>query len=110
MFIDSLDGLEQCPDLELEWVHNGMETMPCYLITCIDEHTYLIVAPDMDAARHIHAYRSLWKRVKMRMSDHMYDPLRPCFEPAYSNTKDEHGEYKVFHAPASEVGKIFLVK
>lgn len=110
MFIDSLEGLEQCPHLELNWAHDGMPKVHGYLVECTDGHTYLLFAPDMFSLQHIHAYCHIFDMVKTRMSDHDYDPIRKCIKPALCNEKDEYGFYKEFYAPASEIGKIYLVK
>lgn len=108
-FIDKII-FEQCPDLEMPYNHNGMPTVPGYTIDCTNGHTYLIFGPDMDSVKRMSAYSRLFRMVKKRMSDHDYDPIRMCFHPAWSSEKDEWGDYKVFHAPASEMGKIYLIK
>lgn len=110
MFIDSLEGFKQYSDLELDWCHDGMDTIPGYLITCTDGHTYLCFAPDMDSLKHMHVYRKVMNMAEVYMSDHMYDPLRKRIRPAFCHEKDEWDNYKVFYAPASEIGKIYLVK
>lgn len=88
---------------------DGMETVPGYIVKCKDGHSYLVFAPDMDSVKHMHAYSKLMRSVKTYMSDHDYDPVRKCISPAWSYETDERGDYKVFHAPAYEMGKIFVV-
>lgn len=94
----------------LEYYPDGMETIPGYLVDCTNDHTYLVFAPDMSSLKHIRAYYQIMKMVKSRMSDHDYDPIRYCIYPAQSSEFDEDGQRKVFHAPASEMGKIYVVK
>lgn len=108
IFFDNLN-FPRAKELELDnQVDRG--TIPGYTLECTDGHTYLIFAPDMDSAKHMHAYFRLFRMGKKRMSDHMYDPVRLCFSPAWSNEIDEFGHHKVFTAPVSEMGKIYLVE
>lgn len=109
MFIDNL-VYPQALGLEFDHNHLGMTTVPGYLFDCTDGHRYMVFAPDMDSLKHMHAYHRILGMVKTRMSDHDYDPVRQCIEPAWSYEKDEFGDHKVFHAPASEMGKIYVVK
>lgn len=109
MFVSNLD-YPQSETLELMNYRDGMKTVPGYIVECVDGHSYLVFAPDIDSLKHMYSYHNLMKRVKERLSDHIYDPIRKCIYPAWSFEKDEYGNHKVFHAPASEMGKIFLVK
>lgn len=102
MYIDDLN-FPRAKDLEVDQF-----TVPGYLLECTDGHTYLIFAPDMTSAKYMPEYRKLFDIAKIRMSDH--DPVRICYQPAFSSHRDEYHDHKVFRAPASEVGKIFLVK
>lgn len=110
MFIDDYSTFKQATDLEFPQYHNGRETIPGYLIDCTDGHKYLVFAPDLNCVRHILAYQKITRMVKKYMSDHEYDPIRDCIHPAFCHEKDELGDYKVLHAPVSEMGKIFIVK
>lgn len=110
MFINSLVGLERCPDMEMGWARNGMPEIPGYLVECTDGHTYLMFAPDMSSLKNIHAYWRVLSMVKQRMSDHEYDPMRDCISPALTSEIDTDGSHKPLRAPASEMGKVYLVE
>lgn len=102
LFIKDLN-FEQATNLELEYLHDGMEMVPGYIVDCTDGHSYLLFAPDMSSLKHMHSYYHIMDMVK-------FDPLRECIYPAMSYEKNEYGYYKAFCAPTSEMGKIFLVK
>lgn len=108
MYIDNLD-FPRAKELEV-CLERSDDKVPGYLLECTDGHTYLIFAPDMTSAKHMPIYHKLFDMAKTRMSDHDYDPVRLCFKPAFSSHRDEYHDHKVFRAPASEIGKIYLVK
>ena len=108
MFIDNL-SFSRAKELEVS-LERSDDTVPGYLLECTDGHTYLIFAPDMTSAKHMPVYHKLFDMAKTRMSDHDYDPIRLCFKPAFSSRINEYGDNQVFRAPASEMGKIYLVK
>ena len=111
MYIDSLDGFEQATELEVSWCHDGMPEVPGYLISCTDGHTYLVFAPNMNCLKDMGKYHKILNMVETYMSDHTYDPIRERIRPAWSSEFDEkYGDRKIFHAPASEMGKIYRVK
>lgn len=97
IYIDNLDFPRA---KELELIEDGDENkVPGYLVECTDGHTYLIFAPDKPSAEHMYNYRKL-----LEMRKHKSLRL------AFSKYRDEYHDHKIFHAPASEIGKIYVVE
>lgn len=108
IYIDNLD-FPRAKELEVAHEKDD-DKVPGYLLECTDGHTYLIFAQDMASAKHSPVYQKLFDMAKTRMSDHDHDSVRLCFRPAFSKYRDEYHDHKVFRAPASEIGKIYIVE
>lgn len=110
-FIEDVATATRKEDLELvPENYKDRNKIPGYFLECKDGNTYLLFGPDMDAVKHMHAYTKLFRMAKTYMSDHTYNPERLCFKPAFCKEKDIWGGYKVYCAPITEMGKIYLVE